>query len=150
MKRDIIERVFSLLPTPILNLFGFSIDKSGREYSRGDFLYGQGFGGYRVTSHVGDGLATFGYLYFPLQFVVLFFVFLLLNSLVFFTKIGVLYSPFGLINVFTFLGMFRNANGITMDLSYCLRGFWQGCFTYLILFQVVKQIVLFKKRFNVN
>lgn len=40
-------------------------------------------------------------------------------------------------NVFTFLGMFRNAQGIYGDLSYLLRGFLEGIITYLIIYYLI-------------
>jgi len=146
MKKDLGETLLLVLPTPIIDMLGFHLDKLDHEFSRGDFLYGRGFGGYRVTSHVGDGLATFGYFYFLLQFITFFFIFKLLNCLVFFTKFKIIYSPFALFNVFTFLGMFRNANGIALDVTYCLRGFWQGCVTYLVVFYIARAFVLFLKK----
>jgi len=136
-----VENIQALFPTPILSLFGVYIDKSKLEFSRGDFLYGSGFGGYRVTSHVGDGLATFGFWYFLIQFIVYFFIFKLLNSFVFCLKEEILYAPFALMNVFTFLGKFRNATGITGDLSYVIRGFAQGVITYFIIFYLVRTLL---------
>lgn len=130
--------LLSLFPTPVLRFLNIHIDKSKMEFSRGDFLYGSGFGGYRITSHIGDGLATFGFWYFPIQFIVFFIIFKLLNSFVFFGEKGLQYAPFALMNVFIFLGMFRNANGITRDFSYIIRGYLEGIFTYLIIFHIVR------------
>ena len=130
--------ILATFPTPILRLFGIKLDKNTLEMSSGDMLYGKGFGGYRVTSHVGDGLATFGYWYFLIQFVAFFLVFKLLNSFVFYAKGAVRYAPFALISVFTFLGMFRNAGGVSQDISYIIRGFAQGVFTYLVIFYLVR------------
>lgn len=132
------QNVLALFPTPLLSVLGIYVDKSKLEFSRGDLLYGSGFGGYRVTSHLADGLATFGLWYFPIQFVALFIVFKLLNCFVFSSVKGYLYAPFALMNVFSFLGMFRNAQGIFNDFAYILRGFIQGVITYLIIFYLVR------------
>lgn len=139
MLRNFSDRIMYIFPEPFLRLFDVSFDKIEMEYSRGDLLYALGngskniFAGYRVTSHVGDGLATFGLLYFPIQFVLFFLVFKLLDCFVLNTKQGVVYSVYGLVNIFMFLGMFRNANGCLGEVGYCLRGFWQGIFTYWII-----------------
>lgn len=137
------QNILALLPTPIMRLFGVYLDKSKMEFSRGDLLYGSGFGGYRVTSHVGDGLATFGFWYFPIQFVVYFIVFKLVNSLVYYSRTGIRYSPYALMSVFGFLGMFRNANGVTGDLGYIIRGFLQDIITYLIIYNLVRMLLRF-------
>ncbi|WP_282162223.1 hypothetical protein [Ulvibacterium marinum] len=138
MQIEMAERILAIFPTPLLRLFGLYLDKNKMEYSRGDFLYGRGFGGYRVTSHVADGLATFGFWYFPIQFIAFFIMFKLLNSFVLYSRKGILYAPFALMNVFLFLGKFRNAQGISAEFSYIIRGFLQGVITYLIIFHMVR------------
>ncbi|QWX83326.1 hypothetical protein H0I23_12800 [Cellulophaga sp. HaHaR_3_176] len=135
------ESLVATLPTPILRYLNIKLDKGKMQFSRGDFLYGSGFGGYRVTSHVGDGLATFSYWYFLIQFVVFFIVFKLLNTFVIIRKNQIIYAPYALMNIFIFLGMFRNAIGITADITFIIRGFLQGIVTYLILFYFVKIIL---------
>ncbi|MBT9187523.1 hypothetical protein [Zobellia russellii] len=138
------ENILAIFPTPLLSLFGVNIDKSKLEFSRGDFLLGpSAHGGYRVTSHIGDGLATFSFWYFPLQFLTYYLIFILINSLIFYTKKGVIYAPFAIMKIFLYLGMFRNANGITNDISYIIRIFLQGIVTYLIIFYSVRFIVRF-------
>ena len=144
MKQHFINRAIITLPTPILHFLGIRLDKNDFSYSRGDLLYALGrnttiFPGFRVTSHVGDGLATWGLLYFFIQFIFFFFVFKLLNSLIYFSKNAPIYSLYGLISLFTFFGMFRNANGCIEDLEFCLRGYWQN----VILFSSAYLLVLF-------
>ena len=124
------ESVLKLLPSPFLKALGFSVDKS-KTYSQGDYLYYLATGNYsalgtsRVTSHLADGLATFGFFYFPIQFILFWICFLILDCFSVFTKSGMRYSVFGLISIFTFFGMFRNANGCFGELSYILRDFPQ-------------------------
>jgi hypothetical protein len=133
--------LLNLLPTPIAKGLGIEIDKEKTFYSRGDLLAGRGGVSCLVTSHVGDGLVTFGYIYFLYQFVAFFLIFKLLNTFVVNNNGAIIYAPFALMNVFIFLGMFRNANGITGDISYILRGYWQGILTYCIVFFIVKYSV---------
>ncbi|WP_300021504.1 hypothetical protein [uncultured Maribacter sp.] len=145
------ESLLTLLPTPFLHFFNFHIDKTKKEFSRGDLLYGSGYGHYRVTSHVGDGLATFGFWYFPLQLLIFFVVFKLLNSYVYFHSSAVIYAPFSLMNIFNFLGMFRNAQGVFSDFSFILRGYLQGIVTYLIIFHIIKLALgIVNKKFIIN
>jgi hypothetical protein len=140
--------VVGLLPTPVLKFFGLNVNKEDLYYSPGDMLYATSsgvstaFGGYRVTSLVADGLATFSFFCFPIAFVLVYIVFLLLDSLVIKTVHGILYSPLGLINIFVFLGLLRNSISMFVPTGYILRGFWQLCFTYF----TVLLLILFIKR----
>lgn len=124
------ESVLKLLPSPVLKAMGIVVDKS-KTYSQGDYLYYLATGNYsalgtsRVTSHLADGLATFGFFYFPIQFILFWICFLILDCFSVITKSGMKYSIFGLISIFTFFGMFRNANGCFGELSYILRDFPQ-------------------------
>ena len=103
--------------------------------------------GFRVTSHIGDGLATFGFGYFFIQFFVYIIVFFLLNTFVIKKSSEFIYAPYARINVFEFLGMFRNAHGITGDIHYCIRGYFEGIVTYFICKSVV---IFFAYMFRIN
>ena len=73
MQDNFFLRAITVFPLPVLNLFNYKVNKHELEYSPGDMLYKtatglyQSLGGYRVTSHAGDGLATFALWYFPVQ-----------------------------------------------------------------------------------
>lgn len=141
---DFMNRIYMILPTPVLQWLNISIDKSSNSFSRGDKLYSISvnkpvFAGFRVTSHLGDGLVTFGYWYFLIQFVLFWCVFKLLNTLVYHMKYGVMYSVYGLGCLFTFLGMFRNANGCIGEVGFCLRGFWQNLLIFIFLSIVLEK-----------
>jgi hypothetical protein len=144
MQKDFSDRLWALLPTPLLTALNISINKEKLKYSRGDLLASKHLGGYRVISHVGDGLATFGYWYFLIQWILFFLVFKLLDCFVFYSKSGIMYSALGLMNIFAFLGLFRNANGCFNEVNFCVRGFWQLCFIYILFFTVIKKILFIK------
>lgn len=72
MYSDFWNEIIALLPSPILNSLGIQYNKNER-YSRGDKLKALStnsppFASYLVTSHLADGLLTFGFLYFPIEF----------------------------------------------------------------------------------
>jgi hypothetical protein len=140
------EKTVAIYPLPVLSVLGVSISKEDLEYSPGDMLYKLGsnahsaLGGFRVTSLVGDGLATFGYWCFPIVFVLLFLSFSLMDSFVFFKNNKILFSTLGLINIFGFLGMFRFSVGCIVPLTYVLRGFWQQCFMFWVIVFLVQNI----------
>lgn len=140
MQISLWDRVVALLPTPILLRMGLVADKTKVEYSSGDMLYLLGskthryvLGSYRVTSLGADGLATFGYFCYPIIFVLLYLSFKLVDCFVFYGNRKVLYSAFALMNIFSFIGMYRNSIGCINMISYLLRGFWQQCFTYCVV-----------------
>lgn len=146
MWNDFWKRILYIYPQPLINAFGIDFDKSTMSGSRGDMLYyysGIGsiynIGSLRVTSHIGDGLATFGFVYYPIQFMMTVVVFLLLESFVTVDQnSGVKYSFLGLMQIFSCLVMFRNATGIYADFSYCLRGYWQDLLLFWMICQITK------------
>lgn len=141
MQESLLNSILYLLPSPVLNFLNIQLDKTEMDYSRGDFLHGTGYGNYVVTSHVGDGLATFGHWYFLVQFVVYFIMFKAINCFTYYTTNGFLYAPFAVMDVFGFLGKFRNAQGIFSDLGFLFRGFFQIIVTYLIIYHVIRYIL---------
>ncbi len=146
MQEFIVNQTLALLPTPILKFLGVSINKGELAYSPGDLLSGS-LGSYRVASHVAIGLSAFGYWYFPIQLLIFFIMFKLLNGFIYKSKQGLLYAPFALMNVFIYMGMARNSAGVINDISFILRGFIEGIITYLIIYGFVK---LFMSPFNKN
>jgi len=150
MQDSFVDKVLAIYPLPILSFLGIKLDKNKLLYSPGDMLYRIGggsnaLGGYRVTSLIADGLATFGYFCFPILFALLFMSFKLLDCLVYYSKNGIVYSTLGLISVFDFLGMFRNSISCSVPVSFVLREFWQLCITFWIIVSLI-QLIPFKKR----
>ncbi len=152
MRQFYIESIFKLVPSPILKKIGIQIDKK-KSCSQGDYLYylatdnSSALGSFRVTSHLADGLAAFGLFYFPIQFFLFYICFLLLDCFSVYTRSGMKYSIFGLISIFTFFGMFRNANGCFGEISYILRDFpqfifisWIGLKVSMFILKGFKQI----------
>lgn len=156
MQESFLDKTLAIYPLPLITALGINLDKNNLAFSPGDMLYfiGTGnsnaLGGFRVSSLVGDGLATFGYWCFPIIFFLLFFSFKLMDNFVFFTKTDVIFSTLGLINIFGFLGMFRNSIGCINPMSYILRGFWQQCFTFWLLVFVIGRIVGLKKNRKIH
>lgn len=145
MYNDFWNEIIAICPTPLLKFYGFDYDKNKR-FSRGDKLKALStgtspFASYLVTSHLADGLVTFGYLYFPIEFLLFFIRFLFLDTFLLKYKGKTYYSVFGLITIFSFLAMFRNAGGCCDSLSYLLRGYWQDVILFTIGFYALRKIV---------
>ena len=140
------NEILILFPTPILKFFSINLDKTVR-YSSGDKLKALATNrhprsSFLITSHLADGLVTFGYWYFPIEFFMFFIRFLFLDTFLLKNKDKVYYSVFGLITIFSFLGMFRNAGGCCDSLSYMVRGYWQDVFIFTLSFAFFKKISL--------
>lgn len=141
---DFWTEIAALLPTPVLNYLGIEYDKNIR-YSRGDKLKALSsnrhpFVSYLVTSHLADGLVTFGFWYFLIEFLLFYVRFLFLDTFLFKYKGRVHYSIFGLITIFSFLAMFRHAGGCCDSLSYMVRGYWQDIILFILGFNLLKNI----------
>ena len=136
--------IVALLPTPILKFINVNYDKNNR-YSRGDKLKALSTNrhpssSHLVTSHLADGLLTFGYWYFPIEFFLFFIRFLFLDTFILNCKGKTYYSVFALISIFTFFAMFRHGPGGGDSLSYVLRGYWQDVILFIIGFTLLKKI----------
>ena len=141
---DFWTEIAALLPTPVLNYLGREYDKNIR-YSRGDKLKALSsnrhpFASYLVTSHLADGLVTFGLWYFPIEFLLFFMRFLFLDTFLFRYRGRVYYSVLGLITIFSFMAMFRHAGGCCDSLSYMVRGYWQDVILFILGFSLLKKI----------
>ena len=141
MMRDFFfDRLLANFPTPIIKLLSVNIDKDKLDYSEGDYLVSVSTNtvllpGYRVASHLGLGLATFGLLYFPIQYLLLVILFCLFDTFVDVKKEKIVYSLAGLAIVFDMVGRFRNASGCVSDAGFIQREYWQNLFLYWITFK---------------
>lgn len=145
MQKNLWNKVLMQLPMPVLNLLGIKVDKVNI-YSRGDFLYSLStatsvFAGFRVTSHLGDGLATFGVFYFLIQYILFYILFILVDTFLIKRKGKILYSICGLIIIFDFLALFRNAQGCFGEIAYLTRGYWQFVIISLITIKIVRRFI---------
>lgn len=145
---DFCIEIVALLPTPILNYLNIEYDKNVR-YSRGDKLKALSSNrhpsvSYLVTSHLADGLVTFGYWYFPIEFLLFFIRFIFLDTFLYKYKGNIYYSVFGLITIFSFLAMFKHAGGCCDSLSYIIRWYWQDIIIFLIGFSLLKNVFMIR------
>lgn len=153
MKEIFYLKSIALIPLPILNFFGFKLNKNDLLYSQGDLLYSIGgnsssLGTYRVTSLISDTLVTFGYFGLFFLFLALYILFYLLESFVILINNQPHYSIFSLVSVFLFIGMLRHSNGLFTITSYLFRGFWEGCFTYWLITFIFRKFSMLKSNKN--
>lgn len=144
---DFNMRVLAVLPQPFLKVIAPTFNKELYYNARGDALYiyagiGQStnWGEFRVTSNLGDGLATFGLLYYPLQILSWIIIMSLLNSFARTVNGESRYSLYGLLASYSSFMKFVNGNGILDDLLYMVRGYWQEIILFMALFTVARTL----------
>lgn len=133
------NNVATMFPGPISSFLFPEIDKSDLTFSSMDKLYylstRAGVGGYKVGGDVGLGLATFGYSYFPLCFVIYFLVFYILNGVCRTFKGEHKFAIFTLISIyFTYFLMFQVGGGLIAQTRFVLWGFWWVSFWYCLVY----------------
>lgn len=145
MQKDFFDRILAVIPQPILQSIVPTFNKELYYNARGDALYiyaGVGgksnWGEFRVTSNLGDGLATFDVLYFPLQLLSWCIIMMLLNTFSRQKNGKVCYSLYGLLAAYESMMMFVNGNGILDDILYMVRGYWQEVILFMIVFMISK------------
>lgn len=152
MRSNFVDRILYLLPSPIISFFHLDFDKSAMKGSRGDYLYSLTmnkplFASFRVIAHSGDGFATFGLLYFPLQFIVWIFFFKLYDS--FSLRKVSSDSEYGVSPVYCILGLslmfvvfnYGNGHGIVGDVSLIIRSHWQRLFLFVLFVKSIDKIM---------
>lgn len=147
MKEKLQNNLLSMLPSPILKLIGINPNiKECIKYSSGDLLYSlainnkYALGGYKVCGYTGIGLATFGYLFYPIAIFVFIFIFYILDGLILPIKNTTIIPTCTLIQLYTFFYLLNNGDGISRNINFILRGLVQTIIFYLLLIWLGKQI----------
>ena len=151
MQENFKDKLISLVPSSIQSFLGVSFDKTASSFSRGDYLYylsGYGnkysLGGQRVTSNVGDGMATWGVFYFLIELVCSFLIMKVSDLFVYVNRYGEkVYSLLGLLLLWSFTQIFCNNSGVLSIFNFLLRGFWENILMYMVLFMA--SFLLFKR-----
>lgn len=139
------DKITTMFPGPISSFLFPEIDKSDLSYSSMDKLYflstrGR-LGGFKVGGDVGLGLATFGYFYFLLCFIVYFLMFYILDGLSRFANGKVKFSMFTIISIyFTYFLMLQVGGGLISQTTFVLWGFWWTSFWYCIVYKLIRKI----------
>ena len=139
--------ILFLVPTPILQAFGVTINKFEHQYTPGDLFSMEAlnikyYHGYRVAGDVGIGLYLWGWWYYLFAFFIYFVLFYFLSSTVKMNQFGALIFPLPvLIAMFRHFLLFNNGTGILGVLSTILRTGWQAIVVYCIIFFVIRKIV---------
>lgn len=142
MRSNFGDKLLSLVPSTVLRVFKAEFDKTSASFSRGDYIYylsGYGstysLGGQRVTSNLGDGLATWGVFYFLLEFVASYLIMKVSDIFVYRNQAGdCTYSLMGLLLLWSFTQIFCNNSGLLSIFNFLLRGFWETLIVYTLLY----------------
>ena len=149
-----IDRIWSVLPNPILTLLGIDVEKeSVINSSFGDYLYYKSgadavvLGGHRSGHSSGTGMAAFGWWYLLILGIGIIPVYVLFDSLyikkVSLKKINVvrfsIFSVCGLLALTTVF-QFLPGESVIVTITFILRGWFQMIFLYLIIFHLSKML----------
>ena len=152
LRESLKNRLLCLLPTQVMRLFGFEIDKSDYNYSNATYLYYKaGYCDYdfifthRVeTSYLPDGLSIFGGYYLIIQSLLFLITFWFIRGLSYYDQSGkYVYSLYGLIFLNTFHHMGLYAHGVFGSFSFLLRNMWESILVFLVVNFVVRLWVRF-------
>lgn len=131
-----IDKIFALLPTPLLSILGANIDKKTLEFTITDYVWflhsGVGLGGYRVSPLLGHGLAIFGLFYFIITIFVLPFFFVVLDSFTNTIKNKLVYSPLILISLYS-LYQFLTIGSLISPIAFLFRAMPQLILYYVLI-----------------
>jgi len=144
-----IDSFLSTLPTPILNLFNVSVDKTKvNSGSFGDFLFSfngakNAIGGFRTGHFAGTGMAAFGWWYLVILGIGMIPLFFLMDLFSFYFKINsrpkVVFSLAGIVmisTIFTFLGTSTPSQSVVSIYAYVVRGWIQSVVLYYVVFRI--------------
>lgn len=135
---EFLMRLEYMFPEPVIKTFDPLFKKNQYAYSAMDRLYNVShngsLGGFKVGGDVGLGLATFGYLYFPLMVVVYFLLFYIFNNMVYMRNGARIFPLLIMLMVYDYVfRKFDVANGIQKHINYILY----GSYVSIIILQVV-------------
>lgn len=136
---DFCNHVEYVFPEPLIRFFDSTFRKDQYAYSAMDKLYSVSRGeglvpGYKVGGDVGLGLAIFGYLYFPLTFIVYFVLFYIFNNMVRIRNGNKVFPLLIMMMVYDYVfRRFDVAQGITKHVSYIIYGSYMS----IIILQLV-------------
>jgi hypothetical protein len=141
-----INRPMAVLPQPVMSIIGLEIKKSEvNSLSSGDLLFERSGGSnaagvFRVGHYAGFGMASFGWWYLLLYFILLIPAFYLWDLLSIKTrrsdnKVVIVFSMAGLLSL-TSLFQFNAFENVLYIFQFLVRGWIQMVFLYLVLFHL--------------
>lgn len=147
------DRLIALLPSPILNRLGFSVDKNSiLSMSVGDYMFylvhNNGLGSFRTGSFIANGLAVLGVGFLPVLVLIAIVAFVFFDALAspafqqgegmpsMRARIGLLLSPFVLIFAYDFFIYFA-CESVVDFVAIFIRGFMQKVAIYAILIRLI-------------
>lgn len=140
-----IDKLISLVPQNIINLFYSDFNKDNYLYSYGDWVYylstGSAVGGFKLGSITGSGLNLFGFFFYIVVIFTSPLIYIILESLAIRSKSIVIdkrkekviyqsqLSAISILCFFSFYNLF-NIDSLMNSFSFFLRGFWQNALIF--------------------
>ncbi len=135
LRQVTVNALWAVLPTPILDVMGFHINKADLDFSIGDYLVylskGGPLGGRRTGSSIAHGLVLFGPV-FPFVFVLICWVMISVMELLTIRveRGAAQLSAVGMMNLWTFFTHGFTHDSLSAMFVYVVRGFPEMVFVY--------------------
>lgn len=135
-----------LVPSPVLQFFGYQGNKFDSDYTPGDLLSTDALGlswqykGFRVSGDSAVGLSWMGYTYYPFAFAVYIALFYFFTSLVSARRNTLLVPIPVIVGLTLYATYFNNATGIFKTISLLLRTGWQNIIIYCLLMWIINKV----------
>lgn len=136
-----IDQLIALLPTPIIQLIGYHLDKTKLKFSMGDYMYNlekhYPVGGFKVGSTTAHGFSMFGYFVFIILIPLYMLLFTFIQSLFTSKDNQIFIAPVVMLLIMKlyFISMNDNFFGI---IGFLFRNLPQAFFLYLIVYFITK------------
>jgi len=143
MKDYFIWFLQSSFPGPLLKVLGCKVDKTKYEdFSTNDILMKQSFGriagGHMVGGDVGLGLATMGWWFYLIHFVVFYIIFSVLNAMVTYKQNNTVVMPLiALLLINRIFRLFVFDDGIAQDIRFII---WELPF-FVICYMIIRKLL---------
>jgi hypothetical protein len=144
-----LDKIVTILPTPLLRGLGISINKEDLQFSMGDALYnahtGATLGGYKVGSPIGHGMGLMGYLVFVAAVPLFLLAFMAVQSLTLSVGSFVVISPVILLQVMSVYGL-AAGDSLLDPINLMLRTLPQNILIYWMVFQCTRWVNVARQR----
>lgn len=145
MLENLIVKLKTSYPTPIMKIFFKNINKEDYAYSPMDLLLSKSLKtanreSFLVGGDVGLGLSYFGYWYFIIQYIIYFIAFFLIDQLSYIRKNKITLSVLTLISSYKLFLTFQVGSGIQAHLQYLIYEYFISIIIYLFIYKTVRYI----------
>ena len=146
LQRVTSDRLWGILPTPVLGLIGIKLNKGVEQsFSMGDFFdylkHGNMLGGFKTGSIFGHGLALFPNAFPLVYFLICLVLFLMWDMQSRRSSLGLVeISPLAMLSTYRLFTYGITSESLAATAAFPLRGVWQSVALYALVFWVSRLV----------